>query len=100
MSFDDYYWLGWLVLLVVYELYAAFNKKPGDTLSENVWDWFAIRRPGAKYGTLRRALLAGFLMALTGHFVYDAPVTFIVVFSFGLAWSVYYFYKHEAKGAG
>lgn len=91
------YWLFWLGAFLVYEVWAALNKKPGDTLSESVWQWFAIRNPGAKWGTLRRAILAGFLAALTGHLVYDAPVTFIIVLGVGMAWSIWFHYKYEVK---
>ena len=65
-------WLGWLVLFLVYELYAAVAPPLGDTLSENVWDWFGVRskRP---YSTLRRLVLAVFMVTLTLHFVFGAP---------------------------
>lgn len=90
-------WLVWIAVFVAYEFYAYFNRKPGDTFSERVWDWFAIRRPGARFGTLRRLMLAGFLGAIYGHFVYDAPVTFVIVFAAGMGWSIWFFYRREVR---
>ena len=65
-------WIGWLVLFLLYEVYAAKAEPKGDTLSENVWDWFGVKtyRPLAP---LRRAVLAAFMLNLTSHFVFGWP---------------------------
>ena len=65
-------WLGWLVLFLLYEVYASKAAPKGDTLSENVWDWFGVRsyRPWAP---VRRALLFAFMVTLTLHFVFAWP---------------------------
>lgn len=65
-------WIGWLVLFLLYEVYAAKAEPKGDTLSENVWDWFGVRgyRP---WSPVRRALLFAFMATLTLHFVFGWP---------------------------
>lgn len=65
-------WCGWLLLFLVYEVYAAKAEPKGDTLSENVWDWFGVRgyRPWAP---VRRAFLGAFMLTLTAHFVFARP---------------------------
>jgi hypothetical protein len=98
MEFHDWWWLIWIAAVFLpYELYAAFSKKKGDTLSENVWAWFAINQPDARYGRLRRLVLIGFWCALGSHFVYGTPVTFVVIFGVGMAASVWFHYRKERK---
>jgi hypothetical protein len=65
-------WIGWLILFLIYELYAAWAPPLGDTLSENVWKWFGVRqsKPFARY---RRGALALFMVTLTCHFVLGEP---------------------------
>lgn len=61
-------WLLWLAMFLAIELPALLDKKPGGTLSENVWDWFRIRdKPRA--WTWRRIVLALFLAWLLIHMV-------------------------------
>jgi len=63
-------WVGWLLAFLVIEGLALFNKKKGDTLSENVWRWF-----GVKSGkSLRTMGLLGFMTWLTIHFVSGGAV--------------------------
>lgn len=96
MQFNDIYWLMVIFLFFLpYEVYAAFSKKKGDTLSENVWDWFAIKRPWMKYGRLRRFILWAFLTGLVSHFIYATTVVPVIVFGVGVAWSIFYHYKYE-----
>jgi hypothetical protein len=96
MDFHDFYWIIWLgFLFLPYEIYAAFSKKPGDTLSENVWDWFAIKNRGAKYGRLRRLILFGFWIGLGSHFIYGTTVLPVIVGGIGMAWSIWFHYKNE-----
>lgn len=98
MSFDDVYWIVWLaVIFLPYELYAAFSKKKGDTLSENVWDWFAVKNTEAKHGKLRRFILWAFLASLLSHFIYATTVLPVIGFGIGVGWSIYYHYAHEVK---
>lgn len=99
MKFDDVYWIIWLVVIFLpYEVYAALSKTPGDTLSENVWDWFAVKHTQAKYGKLRRFVLWGFITALASHFIYATTVIPVIVFGVGIAWAIYYHYAHEVNG--
>ena len=64
-------WIGWLVLFLVYEIYAAVSKQDDDTLSENVWLWFDE--------VWERAVLGVFMLALTAHFVFSTTVLPIIV---------------------
>lgn len=96
LDFDDWYWLIFLgVVFLTYEIYAAFSKKKGDTLSENVWDWFAIKKVDAPYGPFRRFVLMGFMTSLTSHFVYATPVGYVIAFGVGVVWSILYYYLVE-----
>lgn len=65
-------WLGWLALFLLYEIYAAKAEPKGDTLSENVWDWFGVKtyKP---YSGLRRGILGAFMGVLSCHFVFGEP---------------------------
>lgn len=64
-------WLIWGAAFLAIELPAAFNRRPGDTLSETVWRWFRVKdpRPTAVTWTLRVAL-AAFLVWLTVHLTF------------------------------
>lgn len=74
MDIWTWLWLGWLVTFAAVEGVALVRKAPGDTLSEHVWQWFAVGEPGHRppmsgWVRLRRfALLAG-LAWLTLHFL-------------------------------
>lgn len=96
MEFDDIYWIAWLLLIFLpYELYAALSPKDGDTLSENIWDWFAIKNKAAKHGRIRRFALIGMLVTLSFHFVYQTSVVWFILFSIGGVASIAYHYLRE-----
>ena len=61
-------WLAWLAAFAAIEGPAVFNKTPGDTLSEHVWQWFAIKTKPKGYKQRRLALLL-FLAWLATHFL-------------------------------
>jgi hypothetical protein len=93
---DDLIWLVWLLIIFLpYELYAAFTKKKGDTLSENTWDWFAIKNRGAKFRNARRFILLGFWVSLGSHFVFATTVLPVILFGIGMGWSIWYYYRRE-----
>lgn len=60
-------WLIWIAGFLAVELPAAFNKQPGDTLSEHVWKWFSIKNKSKGYKARRLGFLA-FWAWLTVHF--------------------------------
>lgn len=69
-------WLGWLAVFAVIEGVALLNARNGDTLSENVRDWF-----GTKAGTritgwvrVRRFALVALMAWLSLHFLFDGFV--------------------------
>jgi hypothetical protein len=62
-------WMAWLVVFLCIEIPAAIKRK-GATLSEHVWKWFGIRTKDKGY-RWKRLVLAGFLIALSCHFVLD-----------------------------
>jgi hypothetical protein len=70
MSLYTALWIAWLVAFVVIEWSAVKSAAHGDTLSEKVWLWFAVRESGAKYVALRRALLLMFMLWLLLHLVF------------------------------
>jgi hypothetical protein len=67
-------WLAWLAAFLVIEGVAIARRKNGDTLSEHVWMWFAIRRPkdappAGFWIHVRRLSLVAFMAWLAVHFV-------------------------------
>lgn len=62
-------WVSWLAAFGVIEGKALLSKREGDTLSEHVWKWFAVRDEHAKAGQVRRAVLVMFLAWLSAHFL-------------------------------
>jgi hypothetical protein len=64
--------MGWLILFLLYEIYAAKAAPKGDTLSENVWDWFGVKSYKPLSG-FRRAILGAFMGVLGCHFVFGEP---------------------------
>jgi hypothetical protein len=62
-------WLAWIAAFVVLEGRALITKRQGDTLSEHVWKWFAIKDKNAKAGQARRAVLLMGLAWLSAHFL-------------------------------
>lgn len=65
------FWAAWLFLFLCGEGYALFNRQPGDTLSETVWNWFDVM-PGRTFTTwtITHFLLFFFMVWLTGHLVF------------------------------
>lgn len=59
-------WILWIIAFFLLEVPAALNKTPGDTLSEHVWKWFAVRDRSGKY-RWRRILLLIILAWLVVH---------------------------------
>jgi hypothetical protein len=98
-----WYWLGWLlVAFLPMELYAAFaTPGRGDTFSEWVWWAFGVkpRKDGkhVRWARLRRAILAAFLLSLTGHLVMGWTVLPVAVFGAGVAAVIVYAVGWEGK---
>lgn len=61
-------WLIWLGIFIIIEGLALADRDEGDTLSEHVWKWFAIKGKG-KWVTLRRLALVTLMVWLTIHFL-------------------------------
>lgn len=79
MSWWTVFWIFWLILFLIVEGMALCNKKSGDTLSENVWEWFAIdvdacqgeRKRGRVWmWRLRRLALLVLMAWLFMHFMF------------------------------
>lgn len=66
-------WLSWLGAFGVIEGMALANKRPGDTLSEHVWRWFATGQGSSAdpsgWVRLRRFSLLAFMAWLSVHFL-------------------------------
>lgn len=59
-------WILWGALFLAIELPAVFNRRDGDTLSEHLRRWFALK--GKPAGWLaRRVVLGGFFVWLVVH---------------------------------
>jgi hypothetical protein len=60
-------------MFLAIEIPGLLNKRPGDTLSEHVWSWFAIDKAKTKKtqvaGQARRFVLLAFMAWLTAHFL-------------------------------
>jgi hypothetical protein len=70
MSGWEWYWLAFLLIgFGVPEAIALARREKGDTLSESVWKWFAIRKGKGHFKWARRGVLALFLGWLTVHFL-------------------------------
>jgi hypothetical protein len=89
-------WLGWIVLFLLYEVYAAKAAPKGDTLSENVWDWFGVKtyKP---FSGLRRCVLGAFMTVLGTHFVFGEPGGLGVILS-GIPTGLVIFYALAFEG--
>ncbi|MCP2341906.1 hypothetical protein [Actinomadura rupiterrae] len=59
-------WILWVLMFFAIELPAVFNRQPGDTLSEVIWNVFAIRGKPLGWQLRRLALLLG-LAWLVAH---------------------------------
>jgi hypothetical protein len=63
-------WLAWLGAFALIEGKALFNKTEGDTLSEHVWRWFAVKDKSRKgLVRARRFALLAFMSWLSIHFL-------------------------------
>lgn len=65
-------WLLWGLMFAVVEGAAIIDKRSGDTLSEHVWKWFAVRVSAGstpKARGLRRLALLSFMAWLSTHFL-------------------------------
>lgn len=65
-------WLLWIAAFLVIEGAAILDRRRGDTLSEHVWKWFAVRVAAgktAKARNFRRFALLAFLAWLVIHFL-------------------------------
>lgn len=73
MSLSDWGWIAWIVAFFSMEIPELLNNATGDTLSEKVWAWFAIKNaPNGKArvaGQARRFVLVAFLAWLVAHFL-------------------------------
>lgn len=61
-------WLLWGSAFFAIEIPAILDRKPGGTLSENVWAWFSIKNKSTGWRARRLVLLA-FLAWLSLHFL-------------------------------
>jgi len=68
MTSYTWLWIGWLVLFFAIEGPALANKKPGDTLSEHVWQWFGVKGQG-RFVRVRRLFLLVLMCWLSVHFL-------------------------------
>lgn len=66
-------WIVWLGIFGVVEGIALFNRRPGDTLSEHVWEWFGTARgsdaPHTAIARGKRFVLLAFMAWLGVHFL-------------------------------
>jgi hypothetical protein len=94
----DLWWpFVWILgTFLVPELLAAFDKKPGGTLSEWVWKVFALR-PGTaqRWRHARRWAFGCFWASLSLHFLFGTSAWALVVYALPVAWSVWYHYRRE-----
>ena len=67
-------WVAWIAAFGVIEGVALFNKKKGDTLSENVWRWFKVKDPDSSGRSLRMGVLGAFLIWMLVHFMSGGKV--------------------------
>ena len=62
-------WLGWGGYFAIVEAKALLNDKTGDTLSEHIWRWFAVKDSNAANAKVRRTGLLVGLAWLVTHFM-------------------------------
>lgn len=62
-------WLAWLGAFGVIEGRALLSRKPGATLSEHVWKWFAVAGDNTGWVRMRRAALLAIMAWLSVHFL-------------------------------
>lgn len=68
MSGWTWLWLFWVAMFFAIELPAVFDKKPGGTLSEHIWEWFSVKEK-SKWWRVRRLVLVVALGVLMYHFL-------------------------------
>ena len=64
----DLFWGLWLLAFIIWEVITLFNKKKGDTLSENVRRLFAIK--GFQYHEFKKIRRVGLLTLLSWMLVH------------------------------
>jgi hypothetical protein len=73
MSLSTIGWLAWIAAFFSMEIPELLNNATGDTLSEKVWNWFAIKNAAngkaRVAGQARRFVLLAFLAWLVAHFL-------------------------------
>lgn len=73
MSLSTWGWLLWIAAFLAMEIPELLNNATGDTLSEKVWSWFAIKNATSGKarvaGQARRFVLVAFLAWLCLHFL-------------------------------
>lgn len=90
------YWtFFWGALFFVPEIIHAIDNKPGGTMSEWIWDVFAVRIPNPEWAFLRRFILGGMLWALMFHFLFNMSSVPVILFGAGCAWCVYFHMRYE-----
>lgn len=95
MDFGDWFWLLWLVAFLAVEIPAAIWKSEW-TLSAHVKKWFAVGKNWKEdHAGLRWFILAGITISTTLHFLLGTSAIPIIIFAVGVAWSIYYHYRHE-----
>lgn len=68
-------WLGWIALFFLIEMPAVFNKERGDTLSEHLWKWFAVKDDRSTPWTWTRRGILGLALAwLVAHLLSGGAV--------------------------
>ncbi len=61
-------WIGWIIMFLAIEGIALVDKDHGNTLSEHVWKWFAVKDKPTGW-QIRRIGLLFFLAWLVVHFL-------------------------------
>lgn len=87
-DYSEYVWAFWLLQFLAYEIYAAVNKKKGDTLSENVGDWVGVKKWShslRRWSPLRRTVLLAFMASLAAHLVWGLTVAPVIGFGAALS---------------
>ncbi len=79
MDLWSWLWIAWLAAFCVLEGVALARKEPDDTLSEHIWKWFAVGRPGNRpkftgWVQFRRFILLAALAWLAAHFLTGGAV--------------------------
>ncbi len=73
-------WLLWICAFLGIEIPAALNKTTGDTLSENMWNWFSVGQR-KRWWKIRLVVLGVFWVLGVGvaHFMFRASALWTVI---------------------